>query len=80
VSNPPFPKDALRHRLAVRTTLTNLGSCLLALWPLPAGVAGGLIVGWELSRRGAWFDPISWGIYAVALIAVIGAATFWSAR
>lgn len=41
-----------------------------------AGVAGGLGLGYILSRRGEWLVPQPWVIYAAALLVVTGALTW----
>ena len=49
-------------------------------WPLLAGLAGGLVVGLELSRTGDWFNLPSWLVYGAVLILAVGAIAWWSER
>ena len=60
---------------------------LRALWnagtvSLIAGLAGGLVLGWLLSRGGnGWLAPLPWVIYLVALLLFAGALSLlWPAR
>ena len=60
---------------------------LRALWnagtvSLVAGVAGGLLLGWLLSRGGdGWLAPLPWAIYLVALLLfAVVLSLLWPAR
>jgi type VI protein secretion system component VasK len=60
------------RRLRALLSMTLL--CVLA------GVAGGLGLGYILSRRGEWLVPQPWVIYAAALLVVTGALTWLDLR
>ncbi|MHB8574091.1 MAG: hypothetical protein ACYDCQ_02045 [Dehalococcoidia bacterium] len=44
------------------------------------GLAGGLVLGYALSRQGAWLAPVPWAAYLVALLVVIAVVTFVDER
>ncbi len=60
------------RRLRLLFSMTVL--CVLA------GIAGGLALGYILSRRGEWLVPQPWAIYAAALLLVTGALTWLDVR
>lgn len=47
---------------------------------LALGVAGGLLLGYLLSRRGGWMTPAPWAIYFVALLVAIAAVSWLDER
>src|SRR5262245_29498218 len=60
------------HRLAALRSLSVLCAVL--------GIAGGLLLGWVLSRSGGWLTPLPWAIYLAALLVVIAAISMVDAR
>lgn len=44
------------------------------------GLAGGLLLGYVLSRGGGWMTPAPWAIYLVALLAAIAAVSWLDER
>lgn len=60
------------RRLRALLSITLL--CVLA------GVAGGLGLGYILSRQGEWLVPQPWAIYAAALLLISGVLTWLDLR
>jgi hypothetical protein len=44
------------------------------------GLAGGLLLGYVLSREGGWMTPMPWAIYLVALLAAIAVVSWLDER
>lgn len=51
---------------------------LARYWPLPLGVAGGLLLGLELSQHGELLSPLPWLIYGLCLVLIVGVLSWWS--
>jgi hypothetical protein len=60
------------HRLAALRSPSMLCAAL--------GIVGGLLLGWVLSRSGAWLTPVPWAIYFVGLLTLIATISLLDVR